>query len=167
MSKIAIYPGSFDPITNGHINLIERALTVFDQLIVAVAKNLAKTPLFTPEERVEMVKIALQDNPRIVVESFDGLLVDYLVNKNANVILRGLRAVSDFDYEFQMSFMNRRLHRHVETIFMMTGYKWFYVNSRIIKEVVFAGGSVEGLVPEIVCKKLREKYLQLKGKEKT
>jgi pantetheine-phosphate adenylyltransferase len=159
-----VYPGSFDPITNGHINLIERGLEIFDQLIVAVANNFTKTPLFTPDERVEMIRIAVQNDPRIIVESFDGLLVDYLVSKNTNVVLRGLRAVSDFEYEFQMTFMNRRLHRHVETIFMMTGLKWFYVNSRIIKEVVFAGGSVKGLVPEIVCKRLQEKYLECKGK---
>lgn len=164
MERIVVYPGSFDPITNGHLNLIERALRIFDQVIVAVARNLAKIPLFTPEERVEMIKIALADNPRVIVESFEGLLVDYLNSKNVNFILRGLRQVSDFDYEFQMTFMNRRLKRDVETIFMMTGYKWFYVNSRIIKEVVFAGGSVKGLVPEIVCKRLHEKYLERKGK---
>jgi pantetheine-phosphate adenylyltransferase len=163
MSKIAVYPGTFDPITNGHINLIERGLQIFDQLIVAVARNLAKTPLFSSEERVEMIRIALENNPRVIVESFEGLLVEYLISKNTNIVLRGLRAVSDFDYEFQMTFMNRRLHRHMETIFMMPGYKWFYVNSRIIKEVVFAGGSVNGLVPEIVCKKLQEKYLERKG----
>jgi pantetheine-phosphate adenylyltransferase len=164
MEKVVIYPGSFDPITNGHLNLVERALHIFDRVIVAVARNLTKTPLFTPEERVEMIKISLQNNPQVIVESFDGLLVEYLTSKNANIILRGLRQVSDFDYEFQMTFMNRRLKRDVETIFMMTGYKWFYVNSRIIKEVVFAGGSVKGLVPEIVCKKLQEKYLERKGK---
>ena len=160
MSRVAAYPGSFDPITNGHINLIERALQIFDKLIVAVARNYAKTSLFTPEERVEMIKISLDNDPRVIVESFEGLLVDYLTNKDINIILRGMRGVSDFDYEFQMTFMNRRLHRHVETIFMMTGLQWFYVNSRIIKEVVFAGGSVKGLVPENVCKRLHEKYLE-------
>ena len=160
MSRVAVYPGSFDPITNGHINLIERALQIFDKLIVAVARNYAKTSLFTPEERVEMIKISLDNDPRVIVESFEGLLVDYLTNKDINIILRGMRGVSDFDYEFQMTFMNRRLHRHVETIFMMTGLQWFYVNSRIIKEVVFAGGSVKGLVPENVCKRLHEKYLE-------
>ena len=164
MEKIVIYPGSFDPITNGHLNLVERGLHIFDRVIVAVATNLAKTALFTPEERVEMIRTALQNDPRVTVESFEGLLVDYLTSKNVNVILRGLRQLSDFDYEFQMTFMNRRLKRDVETIFMMTGYKWFYVNSRIIKEVVFAGGSVKGMVPEIVCKKLQEKYLERKGK---
>ena len=164
MEKIVIYPGSFDPITNGHLNLVERALHIFDRVIVAVATNLAKTAIFTPEERVEMIRTALQNDPRVTVESFEGLLVDYLTSKNVNVILRGLRQLSDFDYEFQMTFMNRRLRRDVETIFMMTGYKWFYVNSRIIKEVVFAGGSVKGMVPEIVCKKLQEKYLERKGK---
>jgi len=164
MERVVVYPGSFDPITNGHLNLVERALHICDRVIVAVARNLAKTTLFTPEERVELIKTALENNPRVTVEAFDGLLVDYLNSKNVNVILRGLRQLSDFDYEFQMTFMNRRLKRDVETIFMMTGYKWFYINSRIIKEVVFAGGSVKGLVPEIVCKKLQEKYEERQGK---
>ena len=163
MSRIIVYPGSFDPITNGHLNLVERALHIFDHIIIAVARNLSKTPLFTIEERVAMIRSGLQDNPRVTVESFEGLLIEYLNSKNANVILRGLRQLSDFDYEFQMTFMNRRLKRDVETIFMMTGYKWFYVNSRIIKEVVFAGGSVEGLVPEIARRKLQEKYQERKG----
>ena len=163
MSRIIVYPGSFDPVTNGHLNLVERALHIFDHIIIAVARNLSKMPLFTIEERVAMIRSALQDNPRVTIESFEGLLIEYLNSKNANVILRGLRQLSDFDYEFQMTFMNRRLKRDVETIFMMTGYKWFYVNSRIIKEVVFAGGSVEGLVPEIARRKLQEKYQERKG----
>jgi len=164
MSKIIVYPGSFDPITNGHLNLVERALHIFDHIIIAVARNLSKTPLFTIEERVEMIRSALKDNPRVTIESFEGLLVDYVIKKNANVVLRGLRAVSDFEYESQMTFMNRKLNRQVETIFMMTGFQWFYVNSKIIKEVVFAGGSVEGLVPEMAHRKLQEKYQERKGK---
>ena len=158
MGKIAIYPGSFDPITNGHLNIIERTLHIFDKLIVPVAINAAKTPLFTVEERVEMIRKVTENNPNVIVDSFKGLLVDYVAAKDVHVIIRGLRAMSDFDYEFQMTFMNRKLNRHVETIFMMTGLKWFYVNSRIIKEVAIAGGSVEGLVPDIVGEKLKEKF---------
>jgi pantetheine-phosphate adenylyltransferase len=158
MKKIAVYPGSFDPITNGHLNLIERALSIFDELIVAVAINAAKTPLFTLEERREMVKDATKNNPNVVVDSFEGLLVDYVANKDVHAVVRGLRAMSDFEYEFQMTFMNRKLNRNIETIFMMTGLRWFYVNSRIIKEVAVAGGSVKGLVPEAVSKKLKEKF---------
>jgi len=158
MEKIAVYPGSFDPITNGHINLIERALKIFSKLIVAVAVNAAKTPLFTVEERVEMIKEATQNNPHVIVDSFEGLLVDYVASKDINAIIRGLRAMSDFEYEFQMTFMNRKLDRNIETIFMMTGLRWFFVNSRIIKEVAIAGGSVKGLVPDFVCEKLKEKF---------
>ncbi len=158
MKKIAVYPGSFDPITNGHINLIERALHIFDKLIVAVAINAAKTPLFTVEERCEMIKKVNKNNSNVVVDSFEGLLVDYVASKEINVIVRGLRAMSDFEYEFQMTFMNRKLNRNIETIFMMTGLRWFFVNSRIIKEVAIAGGSVKGLVPDVVSEKLKEKF---------
>ena len=158
MSKLAIYPGSFDPITNGHINIIERSLLIFDKLVVAVAINASKNTLFTLEERVAMIKEATRNNPNVIIDSFEGLLADYVAEKDINVIVRGLRALSDFEYEFQMTFMNRKLNRHVETIFMMTGLRWFYVNSRIIKEVAVAGGSVKGLVPDVVCERLREKY---------
>jgi pantetheine-phosphate adenylyltransferase len=146
MSKLAIYPGSFDPITNGHINIIERSLLIFDKLVVAVAINASKNALFTLEERVAMIKEATRNNPNVIIDSFEGLLADYVAEKEINVIVRGLRALSDFEYEFQMTFMNRKLNRHVETIFMMTGLRWFYVNSRIIKEVAVAGGSVKGLM---------------------
>ena len=158
MEKIAMYPGSFDPITNGHLNIIERSLLIFDKLLIAVAINAAKQPLFTVEERVAMIKKVTNNNPNVIVDSFEGLLVDYVAEKNIHVLLRGLRAMSDFEYEFQMTFMNRKLNRSVETIFMMTGLRWFYVNSRIIKEVAFAGGSVKGLVPEVVSEKLKEKF---------
>ena len=158
MSKLAIYPGSFDPITNGHINIIERSLLIFDKLVVAVAINASKNALFTLEERVAMITEATRNNPNVIIDSFEGLLADYVAEKDINVIVRGLRALSDFEYEFQMTFMNRKLNRHVETIFMMTGLRWFYVNSRIIKEVAVAGGSVKGLVPDVVCERLREKY---------
>ena len=158
MEKIAMYPGSFDPITNGHLNIIERSLLIFDKLLIAVAINAAKQPLFTVEERVAMIKEVTNNNPNVLVDSFEGLLVDYVAEKNIHVLVRGLRAMSDFEYEFQMTFMNRKLNRSVETIFMMTGLRWFYVNSRIIKEVAFAGGSVKGLVPDVVSERLKEKF---------
>jgi pantetheine-phosphate adenylyltransferase len=156
--KIAVYPGSFDPITNGHVNLIERALEVFDKLIVAVAHNPNKSALFSVEERLEMIQVALKNDPRVTVSAFEGLLVDFVEKRGARVIVRGLRALSDFEYEFQMTLMNRKLNRKVDTMFLMTGYKWFYTSSRIIKEAASLGGSVRGLVPEIVHEKLKEKY---------
>jgi pantetheine-phosphate adenylyltransferase len=158
MEKVAVYPGSFDPLTNGHLDIIRRGLNIVDRLIVAVAINKAKEHMFALEERVEMVKMAVGDNPRVKVESFDGLLVDFLKKSDTYILLRGLRAVLDFEYEFQMALMNRRLDRKVETIFMMTGYKWFYVSSRIIRDVIIAGGSVEGLVPDFVNQKLQERF---------
>jgi len=156
--KIAVYPGSFDPITNGHVNLIERALQVFDKLIVAVAHNPSKTALFSVEERIEMIHIVLKNDPRVTTASFQGLLVDFAVEQGASVIVRGLRALSDFEYEFQMTLMNRKLNRKVDTMFLMTGYKWFYTSSKIIKEAASLGGSVRGLVPEIVHQRLKEKF---------
>ena len=156
--KIAVYPGSFDPITNGHVNLIERALELFDKLVVAVAHNPNKSALFSVEERLEMIRAALKNDPRVAVASFEGLLVDFVAKQGARVIVRGLRALSDFEYEFQMTLMNRKLNRKVDTIFLMTGYKWFYTSSRIIKEAASLGGSVRGLVPEIVHQRLKEKF---------
>ena len=156
--KIAVYPGSFDPITNGHVNLIERALQVFDRLIVAVAFNPSKAALFTVEERLDMIRIALKNDPRLSVASFSGLLVEFAEEQGASVIIRGLRALSDFEYEFQMTLMNRKLNRKVDTMFLMTGYKWFYTSSKIIKEAASLGGSVRGLVPEIVHQRLKEKF---------
>ena len=156
--KIAVYPGSFDPITNGHVNLIERALQVFDKLIVAVAHNPNKTALFSVEERIEMINIVLKKDPRVTTASFQGLLVDFAVEQGASVIIRGLRALSDFEYEFQMTLMNRKLNRKVDTMFLMTGYKWFYTSSKIIREAASLGGSVRGLVPEIVHQRLKEKF---------
>ncbi len=155
--RTAVYPGSFDPITNGHVNLIERALQVFDKLIVAVAHNPSKTALFSVEERMDMIRIVLKNDPRVTVSSFDGLLVEFVVQQGAGVIIRGLRALSDFEYEFQMTLMNRKLNRKVDTMFLMTGYKWFYTSSKIIKEAASLGGSVRGLVPEIVHQRLKEK----------
>jgi len=158
MKKIAVYPGSFDPITNGHVDIIKRGLGVFDELIVLIAYNPNKKMLFPVEERVEMIQEVIRDFKNIRVDSFDGLLVDYAKVAGANVILRGLRALSDFEYEFQLALINRRLNRDVETVFLMTGYKWFYTSSTIINEAASLGGSVKGLVPEIVNQKLLEKY---------
>ncbi len=156
--KIAVYPGSFDPITNGHINLVERALQIVDRLIIAVAHNPNKASLFSVEERVEMIQAALKDDPRVTVASFEGLLVDFAEKQGARILIRGLRAVSDFEYEFQMTLMNRKLNRKLDTIFLMTGFKWFYTSSKIIKEAASLGGSVKGLVPDIVHQKLKEKF---------
>ncbi len=158
--NLAIYPGSFDPITNGHLDLINRGLKLFDHIVIAVAVNPAKTPLFSLEERLDLIKESLKDYPlrdRLDVDAFEGLLVDYVRKTGAKAILRGLRAVSDFEYEFQMALMNRRLNSDVETFFLMTGMRWIYISSRIIKEVAYAGGCVKGLVPEPVEKKLIEK----------
>jgi pantetheine-phosphate adenylyltransferase len=158
MTKTAVYPGSFDPITNGHMSLIRRALQIFDEVIVAVAINYQKTPLFTLEERVDMIKKSVESMKNVRVDSFSGLLVDYVERNNTNVIIKGLRALSDFEYEFQMAIMNRRLNRNVQSIFLMTDYKWFYISSTIIKEAASLGGPIDGLVPPYVCKKLKEKF---------
>jgi len=157
MKKIAIYPGTFDPLTNGHIDIIERALKIFDELIVAVAHNPHKNPLFTVEERVEMLKLVMKDMKGVKVEDFDGLLMDYAQKKGANVVIRGLRAVSDFEYEFQMALTNRKLNDQVETVFLMPAESYTYLSSRIVKEVVGLGGHVNEFVPEIVEQRLREK----------
>jgi len=156
--KVAIYPGTFDPITNGHLSVVNRALKIFDKLIIAVLINPAKTPLFTLEERIYMIKEAVQNGANIEVDSFDGLLVDYVVKKGSNVIVRGLRALSDFEYEFQTALMNRKLNREVQSIFLMTDYKWFYTSSTIIKEAASFDGDVSGLVPELVNQKLKQKF---------
>ena len=158
MGKVAIYPGSFDPITYGHIDVIERALQIFDKVIVAIADNEEKRPLFTVEERLQMVKEIFEDNPNVIVDSFKGLLVDYVAKTNVKVSLRGLRATSDFEYEFHMASMNRSLDTHLDTLFMMTSKDYFFVSSRTIKEVARLGGAVEGLVPELVVRRLKEKF---------
>jgi pantetheine-phosphate adenylyltransferase len=163
MKKIAVYPGSFDPITNGHVDIIKRGLGVFDELIVLIAYNPNKKTIFSLEERVEMIREVIRDFTNVRVDTFDGLLVEYVKVAGANVILRGLRALSDFEYEFQLALINRRLNRDVETIFLMTGYKWFYTSSTIINEAASLGGSVKGLVPEIVNQKLVEKYSSKRG----
>jgi pantetheine-phosphate adenylyltransferase len=156
--RLAIYPGTFDPLTKGHVSLISRGLRVFDRVILAVAKSTPKKTCFTLEERVEMARETFQDEPGIIVEPFDGLLIDYVLGRGAGAILRGLRAVSDFEYEFQMALMNRRLSRDVQTVFLMTDYKWMYLSSTIVKEVALHGGNVKGLVPEPVLAKLTAKH---------
>ena len=159
MPSLAILPGTFDPITMGHIDLAERALKVFDKIIIAIGINPYKVTLFTPEERMDMIKQALSEhNDRIVVDTFDGLLVDYAASIKAKAIIRGLRAVSDFEYELQLALMNRKLNRNIETFFMMTGYRYLYVSSNIIKATAMAGGSVQDLVTDYVAEKLREKF---------
>ncbi|MGC8971410.1 MAG: pantetheine-phosphate adenylyltransferase [bacterium] len=155
--KRAVYPGSFDPITNGHIDIIKRASKLFDELIVAVLVNPAKAPLFTVEERIELIKKSLNDMSNVRVDNFDGLLAHYVSKINADVIVRGLRAVSDFETEFQMALMNKRLNPDVEIVFLMTSYEYSYLSSGIVKEVVRLGGNVSGLVPECVEAKLLEK----------
>lgn len=156
--KIAIYPGTFDPVTNGHIDLIERGLRIFDELIVAVAHNPKKQPLFAIEERLKLIRDSLKDYKKLKVESFDGLLVDYVKSKKGIAIIRGLRAVSDFEYELQMALMNRRLAMEIETVFMMPSEEFSYLTSTIVKEVASLGGSVNGLVPEAVEKALKGKF---------
>jgi pantetheine-phosphate adenylyltransferase len=155
--RTAIYPGSFDPLTNGHLSIIQRALQMFDRVIVAVAMNPKKVPLFTEEERKELILEACQD-PRVEVDAFTGLLVEYANRRGVNVLLRGLRAVSDFEYEFQLANMNRKLAPGIETVFMMTGEDYFYVSSQLVREVASFGGNVEGLVPPGVLKRLQAKY---------
>jgi len=162
MPDIAVYPGSFDPITYGHLDLIQRALRIFDHIIVAVATNAFKQSLFTIEERMEMIRESLKDYPQVTIDSFEGLLVNYAMRQKARSILRGLRAVTDFEYEFQLAMMNRRLEPEVETVFLMTGLRWVFLSSSILKEAAVHGGNIEGLVPEIVLQKLREKFGQLR-----
>jgi pantetheine-phosphate adenylyltransferase len=160
--KAAVYPGSFDPITNGHLSIIRRGLEVFDQVIVAVAKNPEKNELFSLEERLDLIGRVTKDIPGVQVDTFAGLLVDYVVGRDTNVILRGIRALSDFDYEFQLALMNRKLSRKVQSVFLMTDYKWLYVSSTIIKEAASLGGDVNALVPDIVREALAEKFPALK-----
>src|SRR6266480_7694433 len=157
MSTLAVYPGSFDPLTNGHVDIISRGARLFDRIVVAVLANVEKSPLFTIEERVDIARAVFTDQPNVEVDTFEGLLVDYVERRQAQVIVRGLRAVSDFEFEFQMALMNRRLSPNVETVFMMPAEQYTYISSRLIKEVFALGGQVRGLVPEIVEMRLREK----------
>jgi len=155
----AIYPGSFDPLTFGHIDIIERSVRLFDTVVVALLTNPQKTPLFTVEERVEIMQEILKPRfPTVEIEVFHGLLVDYATLKNANAIVRGVRAVTDFEYEFQMALMNRRLAPTIETVFMMPAENYSYLSSKLVKEIAELGGSVSGLVPEIVEKRLKQRF---------
>lgn len=156
--QIAIYPGSFDPITYGHLDIIERGLEVFGQIIIAVARNSEKKSLFSTAERINLIKEAVGNNARVTVDTFDGLLVDYVVSRGSKVILRGLRAVSDFEYEFQIAQMNHNLKSEVETLFMMTSVPYGYLSSSIVKEVAGLRGPVESLVPPAVKNALAEKF---------
>ena len=160
MSKvIAIYPGSFDPLTNGHVDLIERGGKIFDRLIVAILRNSEKQPLFSIAERRDMLESMVRSKrwKNVAVDTFDGLLVDYAVKKKAQAVLRGIRAISDYEYELQMALMNRKLQPHLETVFMMPALSYSYLSSRLVREIAQLGGSVTGLVPEPVEKQLREK----------
>jgi pantetheine-phosphate adenylyltransferase len=156
--SIAIYPGTFDPITNGHLDIIERASVIFDKIIVAIALNTNKSPLFTKDERKNMINVVTKKFRNIEVDSFDGLLVDYTIKKKAIAIIRGLRAVSDFEYEFQMSLTNRKLAPSVNTIFLMPNEKYTYLNSSLVKELARFNGKIDCFVPDYVRKKLEEKY---------
>jgi len=160
---LAIYPGSFDPITNGHLDLIERGSRLFDRLIVAVLTNLEKTPLFSVEERVEMLQQTTRHIPNVSVDTFHGLLVDYARAKHAQALLRGIRAFTDYEYELQMALMNRKLEPALETVFLMPALSMTYVSSRLVREVFQLGGSVKDLVPHLVEERLHQKILQVKS----
>ena len=157
MPTVAIYPGTFDPLTNGHVDIIARGARLFDRIIVAVLVNAEKSPLFTMTERLEIARAVFKGLPNVEVDTFDGLLVDYVERRGAQVIVRGLRAVSDFEFEFQMALMNRRLNDKIETVFMMPAEQYSYISSRLIKEVFALGGRVHGLVPDMVEQRLRDK----------
>lgn len=156
--KTALYPGTFDPITNGHVSLIQRGCEVFDRVIVGVAVDTPKQPLFSIAERMELAKEVFAGNPRVEVESFTGLTVEFARRRDVCAILRGLRAVSDFEYEFQLALMNRRLERHIQTVFLMTDYQWLFISSTIVKSAVKEGADVRGLVPEVVRAALTAKF---------
>jgi pantetheine-phosphate adenylyltransferase len=154
---IAIYPGTFDPLTNGHLDLIHRGAKIFDQLIVAILRNSEKTPLFSLEERIDMLKKCTSDLPNVRVDTFEGLLVEYALEQKASAVLRGIRAISDYEYELQMALMNRKLDPRLETIFMMPAEAYSYLSSRLVRELAQLGGPVTGLVPKLVEERLREK----------
>ena len=154
---IALYPGSFDPLTNGHLDLIERGSQIFDELIVAILRNPEKEPLFSLSERREMMVAMTEPWNNVRVQTFEGLMVDYAVKAEASVVLRGIRAISDYEYELQMALMNRKLQPALETVFMMPAEQYSYISSRLVREIAQLGGSIQGLVPEIVEQRLREK----------
>ena len=158
--RTAIYPGSFDPITNGHVDILHRALTIFDRVVVAIAENVRKAPLFSVDARKQQILEAVGNDPRVEVDAFEGLLVEYVERRGAQVVVRGLRALADFEYEFQLAHMNRRLAPDVETLFLMTGEESFYVSSSLVKEVALMGGDVSRMVPPGVAAALDEKRKQ-------
>ena len=158
MKKIAVYPGSFDPITYGHLDIIKRGLTIFDEIINAVAKNSQKNALFTTDERVELIQDVVKGDERVTVDTFGGLLIDYVYSRGAHVIIRGLRAISDFEYEFQIAQMNSSIGREIETLFMMTSLQYGYLSSSIVKEVCSLNGTIDKFVPPEVKMALRQKY---------
>jgi len=157
LKRIAIYPGSFDPVTNGHLDIVQRGLYVFDHVIMAILKNPSKKAFFSVEERVDLLKESTKKFKNVEIGTFDGLLVDYAKQCNAVAILRGMRAVSDFEYEFQLALMNRRFNREIQTVFLMTGMRWIYTSSSIIKEAARFDGDITGMVPEIVQHRIKEK----------
>lgn len=156
--KIAIYPGTFDPITNGHLDILERALKLFDRVIVTIARNSSKSPLFTEEERLELIRKAVAQFPNVEVDAFDGLLVEYARKRNAHAVVRGLRAISDFEYELQMALMNRKLSESLVTVFLMPNEKYTYLNSSIVREIARLGGNINGFVPSHVQQALERKF---------
>lgn len=156
--RLAIYPGTFDPITNGHLDLVRRGIRFFDEIIIAVAPNPKKQPLFSLDERLRLIRESIKEIENVRVEAFNGLLVDYAASKGAIAIIRGLRAVSDFEYELQIALMNRRLNSYIETVFMMPSEEYSFLTSSLVKEVSSFGGSVKGLVPEVVERALQEKF---------
>jgi len=159
-TTLAVYPGTFDPLTNGHVDIISRGARLFDRIVVAILINAEKAPLFSMDERVEIAREVFKDQRNVEVDTFDGLLVDYVERRRAQVVVRGLRAVSDFEFEFQMALMNHRLNPTIDTVFMMPAEQYTYISSRLIKEVFALGGRVHGLVPEVVEERLRGKGLK-------
>jgi pantetheine-phosphate adenylyltransferase len=164
--RVAIYPGSFDPITNGHVDILRRALRLFDKVVVGLAENVRKQPLFSSAQRAEMIRASIDDDPRVEIDVFEGLLVDYARKRGAKAIIRGLRAIADFEYEFQFAHMNRHLAPDVETVFLMTSDDSFYVSSSLVKEVATMGGDITRIVPPAVVKALNSK-LKATSKLKT
>jgi pantetheine-phosphate adenylyltransferase len=160
MERTAIYPGSFDPVTNGHLDIINRGLKIFDRIVITILANPAKKTLFSVEERMHLLRESTEGIENIEIDAYDGLLVDYAQKRGAHAILRGMRAVSDFEYEFQMALMNRRLNREVQTVFLMTGLRWIFTSSSIIKEAAQFGGDIESMVPPVVHDKLKERFGQ-------
>ena len=158
--NVAVYPGSFDPITFGHLDILSRGLELFDKVIVAIANNIEKKALFTVEVRKDLIQKSINGNPKVIIDSFEGLLVDYVKRIDAPFVIRGLRAMSDFEFEFQMASMNRSLNPEMDTLFMMTSKDYFFVSSRTIKEVAAFGGPVNEFVPEVVVRSLKEKFSQ-------